>query len=268
MAIVKKIKSKKQSKWNIAFIPGGPGLSSISFGPLAQYVSEFSNCLLIDPAGTGDAKNEVLGTTDVNPSFQDLIDDLTKALEGVENLILCGHSFGGIQSAILATQEKLKIEKIIFLGAPFTPNTLKVAGEAYNLHKTPLLAKLEDKFFDAPSDESIRNWFAEYNQLYFYILNIEAGKKMLSKDVLSFRNHLGARSHIPDMAKVLNEIKEHNIPALAVSGADDLLIPPGLAFADALMANAQTCEVPMAGHFMHFEQPKKLAEIIRSFLNS
>jgi len=80
----------------ICFLPGGPGLSSQTLRSMELLKRSF-DLAFIDPPGTGSSP----GTPAAN--FNEVVDSLNVAIKNLNReIILVGHSYGGIYAGALA----------------------------------------------------------------------------------------------------------------------------------------------------------------------
>ena len=77
----------------LVLIPGGPGFEPASLRPLEALKAGFDLCFL-DPAGTGKSTPRV-------DDYEHLIQDIENCIHALgRDVVLVGHSFGGIVEAI------------------------------------------------------------------------------------------------------------------------------------------------------------------------
>ena len=112
---------------NILLIPGGPGLSSSTLKVFDKLSDNF-NLHYFDTQGTGE--------TSFNPNLD--IDDIMKAIaektSHLENLIVLGHSFGGLIAAQLVNLPN--VIEIVCIATPLSEDAFSKVGENYQKNMT------------------------------------------------------------------------------------------------------------------------------------
>jgi len=251
----------KKSAPNLLLIPGGPGLSPVSFDAMKEYLSDI-NVYFYYPTGTyGD---KVVS----NLSYNHQLSELLTEVEKFEEVYLCGHSFGGIQVVDVALKSPKRIKGIICIATPFSSQSFIEVLNNYKNNKTDEQMTLDKQFDDNPSDEVYRKWFASYAPLYFAKNNIDCGRKMLLNDSVCVKSNLEAIEEAAQKEHLLAEIKNSSIKKIFIAGSEDQLLPAKILKIDSEMGNFPFQEIKQAGHFVHFDRPKETANIIKSFINN
>lgn len=244
------------SKLSIALIPGGPGLTTAT-------LSEFFEM---------DLGAEVIAI-EPDPSSEDVCYEaqLRHAREQVQSLngeiVLCGHSAGGILATDLALSMKAKIGGLIVMAAPFSKDAWDAVNSGYTSLLTPELKDAETTFSVEPSDISLQNWFANYGEIYFAKENVESGRQMLLQSPHSHKLYAGATHAMSEKAGLLRDAAALNIPKLFIAGDQDRLVPPSSALKEVAQGLFELQIIAGAGHFMSFDEPKKVETVIRNFIN-
>lgn len=259
MATLKLIKNNK-AKQNLVCVPGGPGLGPISFEPMAEFISEF-NVYFYYPTGT-DGKV----VSDQLLDYENQLKELSLQINVLENVVLLGHSFGGILATDLVTRNSNNISALICIAAPFSKAVFKSAGEAFGEFQNAESERINESFQKDPTDESYKKWFAHYAGLYFLGGNIEAGRQMILSDSACVKSYLAARSESAQKEFLLNGIGKLNITKLFLLGSEDVLLRKELLRQDAMRGNFSIQTIDDAGHFVHFDQPKEVANVIDAFI--
>lgn len=259
MATIKHIKQSK-SKTNIVFIPGGPGLGPISFIPVTEFIDGV-NIYLYYPSGTD---NQASDGKDFSYTTQ--LKELKNEIKKIENPIIIGHSFGGIIATDLALQSPSLINSLICIAAPFSKKVFESASEVFNQLQSSESNFINDKFKNEPTDKNYKEWFSFYGELYFSETNVNSGKKMILDDSACAESYLAARSESATKESLLSEIKNVNLNRLFILGEQDKLLPSNILIKDAEAGNYKTVTIKEAGHFVHFDQPIKVAEVISQFI--
>ncbi len=182
--------------------------------------------------------------------------DLLDALQ-LRNLPVVGHGLGGMFAAELAALQPERFTKLVLI-APygvwkpedpsfdiFATTPKELAGRLFHNSQAPGAVAIAE----APSD---KDRFIDYM--------VERAKSMATaaKYLWPIPNR-GLRNRAHRIAA----------PTLLIWGANDQIVPPSYAQEfKALIPHAQTATIPDAGHLPDVEQPGKLDDAIRLFLES
>jgi pimeloyl-ACP methyl ester carboxylesterase len=244
---------------NILLIPGGPGLGSLSFEAFASCLKDI-NVYFFHPTGTIDEDSTELS------SYEDQLQELSKEIEKLGTVYLCGHSFGGIQAVDIALRLPAQIKGVICLASPFSENAFKELSINFNREKTSEQIMMNEVFKNNPTNENYQKWFATYAHIYFSKSKIEAGRKLLLEGRVNVKNYLGATNEASRKAHLLNEIKSSQVKKLFIAGNEDHLLPPHILKSDSDSGSFIFKTIVNAGHFVHFEEPEKTAKIVDDFI--
>lgn len=240
----------------VAVLPGGPGLSGGTLKEL-QALGKQTNVLFVEPEGNGE-----------DWSYEAILARVVDRLQEMPNIILCGHSFGGVLAAEIACNGVLDLKGLILMGAPFSSSARESIRNQFSLHMTPELRAAGEAFSAEPGNETFRKWLYWYRDLYFSPRFIEAGSKMLASDNVEHRAYLGAAKAGADKEHLLPLLKSLRIPKLFLAGEQDQLFCVDVALQEAGNGGFEFRRVKDAGHFMAFEQPNEVLSEIHSFLNT
>ena len=254
------LRSFKNSKSNInlVFIPGGPGLSSASFNQLMPLNEKFS-LFYFDPMGTTTELKQV-------PNYSNLLGELKNVIKNLDNVVLCGHSFGGIQAIDILSENLNNIMKLIVLGSPVSENAFTILKENFKTGITEKHNIISDKLTNQPTDEIFKEWFYIYRDFYFNPKKSDELISIITEDAVCVKNYSEAIAESFQKSEKLNEVKNIDIPKLFIAGALDRITPPKSAEYDANKGGFELKIVENAGHFVHYECPKSTIKIINEFL--
>jgi pimeloyl-ACP methyl ester carboxylesterase len=259
MATLKLVK-KSTSKNNCIFIPGGPGLGPISFMPITELINT-ANIYHYFPSGTDN--KEII---DQDLSYKSQLQDLRKEIQKIDNPVIIGHSFGGILASDLVVQTPTLLKSLICIATPFSENVFKTSSEVFNNIKSEERILIDKMFKENPSNENFKDWFSFYGDLYFTKINVNAGKKMIIEDSACAKSYLAARSEAAQKESLLKEINKTKKDKLFILGREDKILPFDLLLKDAEAGNFNKIIIEDAGHFVHFDQPMKVADTISNFI--
>ena len=247
---------------SLVFIPGGPGLSSISFKPIID-LNEKYRIFLFDPPGTG--KRKALLKKCNFDSLKAHLDKFVKE-EIPGKYYLLGHSFGGILGILSDSFVNPNCLGMILLATPLDKKSMEIVNKNYLAMANAKTIKLEKEFESDPSNIKLKKWFKSYGELYFSKAKVHAGNKMLSKDKMSARCFLEA---YPDMKLIGPKIKgrlKTKKDLLYLMGDKDFLLGFSQQSNYEIKYNLRVEMIRSAGHFLHFENPRSTWKTIEKFI--
>lgn len=237
-------------------IAGGPGLSSQTLRSLDLLKNSF-RLIYLDFGGTGES--HYAG----KQSYDEIVSHFVKTIEqnkSKRNFIL-GHSFDGVLAASVFLHSK--IDGLICLSSPFTKESLLNANENYNKHMTSELKFAEAEWSKNQDEASFANWLSNYGKIYF--CNPD-GKNLILNDKVSSKYFKDNRSDASNKEHLLSSLKETGKKKIFICGKEDKLISPEIYKKDAELGGFEFYEVDNASHFVSFDQPEKIKQIIEQSL--
>ncbi|NUN09222.1 MAG: alpha/beta hydrolase [Ignavibacteriaceae bacterium] len=227
-------------------------------------------CITIDLPGYGKSTGGVHPGT--QKYYSDVLKKLIDTLE-LKNVIGVGHSMGG-QVVLSAALEHPGIFKKMVLFAP--------AGfETFTPEETAWIRKnYTAQTYSLPDETQLRN---AYNSNFF---RVPADMESMLQDRIKMTGYKNFPQYCEVVANSLHglveapvfaRLKEINVPASVIYGANDALIPHPLIHKDhnlkevaaRAVAENNLFELNIineCGHFVPFEKPGESAEIINRFL--
>jgi proline iminopeptidase len=255
--------------------PGGPGFSSLYLGDLAGLGDELE-LVLLDPRGTG-------GSDPAGDPRQYAIADYASDLEelreqlGLEQLLLLGHSHGGVVAVEYAASHPDRVERLILA------STLSRHGpEQDAAMQQAVEARHGEEWYDDAVDAlqtELQGEFADGEEL------MELARRMMPLYYADFgereRRHvasLSGDSVCVDATRLWEkEIWEHfdlrpllpslTMPTLVLAGEQDFITGPVCAaeLTEGIPAS-ETVVMPGVGHMIFVEGPEQFREAVLSFL--
>ncbi len=228
----------------------GWGANRTLYDGMVNLISKSYKTYAIDFPGFGESP-EPDKAMDVG-EFKDIIVEFIKN-EGIDKVILIGHSFGGRVIFKMFEDEKLpfEIDKIILIDSagvkPKKTLKQKVKQRIYKISKWVLLTKPVSKLFpDALENLRRKNGSADYNAASLIM------RQCLVKTVNEDLTHLFERV---------------TAPTLIIWGSHDFDTPISDAkLMEEKIPDAGLVVLEGAGHFSFLEQPARCHRVIASFL--
>ncbi|MEK7132609.1 MAG: alpha/beta hydrolase [Patescibacteria group bacterium] len=166
----------------------------------------------------------------------------------IEPALIIGHSFGGRITAKGVSQKILNPQKIVLIASAGVAHRRTARNIGYTI-----IAKV-GKLLLAPFPKGAYNRFR-------YALYRSTGSDYLTVGSMSETFLHMIREDLSNAAAAIKT------PTLLIWGEDDAVTPvtEGKKL-NALIPNSRLYVVPSAGHFVHKEKPKEVAELIRGFI--
>ena len=248
----------------VCFIPGGPGLSASSLRSM-DVLSRTFDLVYIDPPGTG-------GSAAEDPTFGGVVASIRDSLRTFGRpILLCGHSFGGLYSVILACDPQLDVVGLTLIATPLTQTAYKAATTGYNRGRSEALKNAEERYDQAKTDENYAEMLAAYGPMYFSAKNVSEGSEVLKKDQVSaksFENILPVLSRNSENIDFVSRVKSLVFPKLFIAGGDEIIFTPTSLADNAMNADCRFEVVHQASHFVTFDQPEAVAGLIESVFST
>ena len=262
ITLVKSVSRDAELQPVICFIPGGPGLSSDTLRSM-DILSRSFDLAYVDLPGTGGLERVA------SPTFENVAESVEEELSGLNRrLVLCGHSFGALLAAEIASKKRLSICALVAIAAPFSKQAYTVACRQYETFMTPRLTAAQEHWKSESNAESLADYLAAYGVLYFSPSTVDRGVEMLRRDRVSpetFRNLLPVLSAPEIGYDLASTMRASRIPKYMLAGELDLMLPPDALVAEASDLGCVFRLVLGAGHFITFDQPEAVAGIIEEY---
>ncbi len=255
--------------------PGGPGFSSLYFADLAALGDELE-LVLLDPRGTG-------GSDPARDPGQYAIADYASDVEelrehlGLEQLLLFGHSHGGVVAVEYAASHPDRVERLILASTlprhgPEQEAAMQRAVEAregepwYADAVDALQTELQGEFADGRELMELTRrmmplYYGHYGEREQRHVASLAGDslcvdatRLWEKEIWE---HFDLRPLLPSLA----------MPTLVITGEQDFITGPACAaeLSDGI-PSAETVVLPGTGHMIFVEAPEEFREAVLGFL--
>lgn len=255
-----KVIRNESSEINLVFIPGGPGLSSLSFVPLMQLKESF-NLHFLDPMGTN-------SELEVEPTYLNLLNEIEQYIQDFSNVILCGHSFGGIQAIEIANRGKADILGVVAIGSPVSQNAFDILNKNFDFDLSQNQIDLSKKLQTDPTDEIYKKWYFAFRDFYFNPETADENISVIIDDEVCVKSYSYAIKESSNKENHLKALKTNKILKLYITGELDKVLPPTSANHEAELGGFDLKVIENAGHFSHYEKPEKAIHIILDFLSN
>jgi hypothetical protein len=240
---------------NLVLIPGGPGMGSGYFRTLAARLEGPHGLYLVDLPGNGSNPLPDSLSLDHWPTYlEDIFDHLS-------NVILLGHSFGGMMLLMNPKLDK-KAQKFILLST--LPKSI-FGKEKSSYWEDPEVDSKILAFKKDPSDKKLQDLIVDLAPLYFPPSALKQGTVMLGEDTYSHRAYLYLQKAMlaPYEAQYIPQI-----PTLILSGLEDIVTPLRYFQEDVRFRKPfiSIKGIEGANHFPWIEKLEDTAHAISSFI--
>lgn len=244
----------------IVGIPGGPCFSSKTMEGLAELCNRVP-VFLLDPPGTGTA----IGL-DRSDTYESVLSDIEEAILSLRaQVILVGHSFGGIQAIDIASRNCLKLAGLVCIASPISLDILKISDEVSVKFETRELIEASKAFQNNPSKQTFLDWNLQYNEMYFSKSKIESGNELIRKDRMSFEQFLQIGKPYGLDDQFPNKIRSIKCKKLFLAGELDRMFPVQDLVNEAKKVEFDCRIIKGAGHFVPFEEPAQTCAAITDY---
>lgn len=253
---------KKNLHW--LFLPGGPGLGSEVLNPLTEILTLPGTVWHFDLPADGSnlpAHHPILSP---KISIQNWKPAIIEAVTSFENVILVGHSRGGMFALAIPELEKL-LKGLVILDA--APDKAWQKDFALKVRKfpNPEAEKFEKAYSNNPSNESLKDFILAATPYMFRKESLVKGIKSLKNLPYNYEAIQWAQKHFDPTYNTSWVPKE--ISTLILAGADDLATPLHL-FTRKMeyhRPNILLREIPHAGHFPWIEEPQAVINAFNEY---
>ena len=226
----------------------GWGSSQKDFQPLIDELGSSYRIITIDLPGFGQSErpNEVWGVENYTQFTKDFLEQINQ--KNIEAVV--GHSFGGRVAIYGVGYGILHPKKLILLGAAGIRHNQSLRNRAYKI-----VAKLGKAFFSIPMIGRFRS--QAKNRLY---------------DMADAQDYISSSEMRDIFVRVINkdlraEASQIDLATLLVWGSEDSDSPINDArIFNKLIPGSKLFILQNAGHYVHVDQSRQVARIMREFL--
>jgi pimeloyl-ACP methyl ester carboxylesterase len=174
----------------------------------------------------------------------------------LDQVDLVGVGLGGWIAATMAVMDSSRLRHLALVGAAGLRPT---EGEMLDVFVIPWRQVIERGFLhgaEAP----------EYQRIYSAAPIQDFGGTREAGRTMSMRMCFKPYMHDPSLASMLGKI---STPTLVVAGEDDQMVPSDCARQyQRAIPGATLRTIEQCGHFVHLDQPRRLAELLSTFFSS
>ncbi|MES2121553.1 MAG: alpha/beta hydrolase, partial [Chlamydiota bacterium] len=246
------------------FVPGGPGLGSEIMHPLTQILKLPGTLWHLDLPGDGSnipSKHPHLSQL---TSIENWANGLLEAVEAFDNVVLVGHSRGGMFALALPELEE-KLAGLVLLDA--APDMTWQSEFAIRIENKPLPGRNAQAlaYEKHPDDATLKEFVMEGTPYMFTPDALDKGRKTFEN--LPYNNAAiqWTLNHFDPTYKA--KWVPQRIPTLILAGSDDLATPLKY-FAEKkeyIRTNITLREIKDAGHFPWIENPQDVAKAFEEY---
>ncbi|MFG2140917.1 alpha/beta fold hydrolase [Streptomyces sp. NPDC048650] len=239
-------------RWNWLFLPGGPGLGSESVLELARTAGVPGTVWLVDLPGDGSNRAVPL----VPDAPYDLWPDvLAEAVEGLDDVVMVGHSTGGMFLLSVPELEQHLAGLVLVSSAPhagWRPTFARWAQE----NPLPEADGAFEDYAEHPDDATLRALTLAAAPWNFTPEGLAEGRVLLAGLPYCHDAVAWADAHFDDVYRA--RWKPQALPTLIISGARDQVVDQGLWQEDAAFGRPDVLRrtIDDAGHFPWIENPR------------
>lgn len=245
---------------------GAPGLSTsiepkLSFGPFA----DVCRVVTYDARGSGSSP---LVPPYTHEQWVADVDEVRRRL-GVERVIMCGGSYGGIIALEYALAHPDRLLALILrdtMPRHVPGRTLERALASPRYTADPELVKRID-MGRCSDDDDLRRCYEAIMPLYDAEPSAEKSEAARSRTVYHHETHNFAFSHNQPRYDVVDRLHEITVPCLVTVGRHDWICPvEDSELIAAQVPNAELVIFENSGHSPQLEEPERFQAVVRSFI--
>lgn len=253
------MKSEKGIPFNWLFLPGGPGLGSESLHELVDCLKLPGTLWCLDLPGDGS------NTTSNNAeSFKNWSKALLEAVNAFENVILVGHSTGGMYALATPLLEDALTGLVLIDSAPDTSWQIAL-GEMMKASPTPALEHLHQLYMQNPSPAILKEMTLTSAPYFFTEQGLQKGLSMLRNLPYNDETCNWSDKNFDSTYQALWIPK--TIPTLIMAGSQDHMTSLSLFKQHEAFnrPNISMREISQANHFPWIENPEEVAAVFSEY---
>lgn len=253
------IKSQGGDPLNWLFLPGGPGLGSESLYQLTKSLNLPGTLWHLDLPGDGSNL-----TSDNTESFKNWPKALIEVVEAFDNVILVGHSTGGMFALDLPLLEE-KLRGLVLMDSAPNTSWQTALEEMMKITPIPELEKLDKIYRQNPNNKTLRELTITSAPYFFTSYGLKEGISLLQSLPYNYETCNWSEKHFDTHYKALWIPKK--LPTLIFSGTHDYITPVTLFsnLKEFIRDNILIRKIKNAGHFPWIENPQEVITIFTEY---
>ena len=182
--------------------------------------------------------------------------------QNISSAHILGHSMGGKAAMFFATQHPERVDKLIVadIGPKYYPQHHQQILSALNsvdLTKVSSRQEAENSLMQQLNDVGIVQWLMKN-------LKRESGESFSWKF-----NLIGLTKEVENIGEALPDSAYFSNPALFIRGGkSNYILDDDIELITQIFPAAKLATIPMAGHWVHAEQPEEFLAVVLSFLKN
>ncbi|WP_068466913.1 alpha/beta fold hydrolase [Candidatus Protochlamydia phocaeensis] len=252
------IKSQAGKPYQWLFLPGGPGIGSEYFSGLTYALNVPGSIWHMDLPGSGSNRRDMGGSL-----VEKWGEALLEAVKCLENVILVGHSFGGMLILSLPELEK-HLKGLILLNT--SPGChLEASWKSGLENGLPDMADSYRRYIANPSEETMKMHCKDAIPYWFTHQAWKTGLNMIEDVPLNHRAYQAGEAFFKAYeAKWV----PHSLKTLVICAEKDFVMPSYLFKESARfqLPSIWVVEVNEAGHFPWIENAKMVAHYFQQYV--
>jgi esterase len=254
-----KLAFRKLGNGKPLFILHGLFGSADNWQTLGKYFAEYFTVYFIDQRNHGQSPHSGEWSYEVmSEDIRELVED-----EGLNKIMLLGHSMGGKTAMHFAVRYPEKVEKLVVVDIgpkkyPITNQFVIDAIDRFDPQKVKSRKEADEAMSHFIEEQGVRqfllkNLYWDENQKLQWKFNYDVIKENISR--------VSDATPMPE--------KPLDIPVLFVKGEkSDYIFPSDIKLMTAMFPMAKLVVIPGAGHWVHADNPQEFFKVVTEFLLS
>ena len=260
--------SKMKEKPTAFLIHGGPGADHSGYKPLFSSLTSQLQIVYFDHRGQGRSARGNKETYTLENNVKDL--DALRDYLGLEKIVLIGGSYGGMVALTYAIKYPERVQYLIVMATTGSYKFLEKAQDFLQKNGTPEQIEIAQYLWDGNfKDEThLRKYFQIMGSLYSLTYDPKSKTNSFKRAILSVEPINVAFSTFLRKYNVINYLSKITAPTLVIGARKDWICAPE--FSEEIAVNIPNSQLKIfenSGHLIRADQPEKLIQEIRNFLD-
>lgn len=260
--------SKMKERPTAFLIHGGPGADHTAYKPLFSSLTDQLQLVYFDQRGQGRSARGNKETYTLANNIEDL--EALRDYLGLEKIVLIGSSYGGMVALSYAIKYPQNVQALMAIATAGSHHFLTRAKEILQTTGTPEQIKIAQYLWDGnfPDEAHLRKYFQLMGSLYSLTYDPKAKSNDFKRTILSVEAINVAFSTFLREYNIIDQLSQITAPSLIIGAKEDWVCAPEFSEEIAQhIPNATLKILENCGHLIRADQPEKLMQEIRNFLN-